>query len=123
VWPFAFCSSSLGITLTLLRDAYPGSTVTLFVNGLGLAGESPSTGVIAVGPETPLQVAVTVSGDAELVLAQSDPGSVNSVWMVKVKITPGAGGMGHAAWLARFTLTFGGAPLRDQLVVWAKAPQ
>jgi hypothetical protein len=54
-----------------------------------------------------------VSGDAQLVSAESDPGSLNSVWVVKVKIIPVAGGVGGVARLARFTLTFGGHSARS----------
>ncbi|HYL83987.1 MAG TPA: hypothetical protein VE263_07130 [Candidatus Angelobacter sp.] len=104
------------------NPADAGSTVTLFVNALGLAGENPSTGAIAVAPATPLQIPVIVAGDAQVISAQSVPGSVNSVWAVRVRIAPEAVAFGTGRRLARFTLTIGGVPLRDQLLVWANAP-
>jgi hypothetical protein len=82
------------------------------LNGLGLAGDSPATGAIAANPPVPLKVGVGVSGNATLVSAESTPGSINSVWKVKVKVTTGLA--------APFTLTVGDVPLRDQLVVWTK---
>jgi uncharacterized protein (TIGR03437 family) len=92
------------------NPAAPGSTVSVFLNGLGLAGESPSTGAIAASPSAPLPVEVGTHGSVTLISAESTPGTINSVWTVKLKVTSG--------WAASFTLTVGGVPLREPLVVW-----
>ncbi len=67
------------------NPAAVGDTVTIFVNGLGLAAGQPNTGTVT-SSATPLALPVSVTGDVELVSAQSDPGSVNSVWAIQVKI-------------------------------------
>jgi uncharacterized protein (TIGR03437 family) len=96
------------------------STVTLLVNGLGLAGGTPSTGAITAGPAAPLKLPISIGGNAAPVSAETDPGSVNCVWAVKVKVGSELAVPGD--WLSHFTLTIGGVPLRDQFVIWTKRP-
>lgn len=94
------------------------STVTILVNGLGVAGV---TGAITTAPATLLQLPVTVNGDAAPVSAESNPGSVNSVWKLKVKVSSELSQFGD--WLSRFTLSIGGYSVGGRLVIWTKRPQ
>ncbi len=98
------------------NPAAPGSIVTLFVNGTGAVAE---TGAITTSPATPLALQVKVTGDAQFVSAASTPGSIDSVWEVKVKLNQ----VTTSNTLARFTLTIASAPLRDQLIIWLKPQQ
>jgi uncharacterized protein (TIGR03437 family) len=101
------------------NPAVVNSTVTFFVDGLGTASAGLKTGAIAVSPATALTLPVLVSGDAQFVSAESVPGSINSVWALKVTVNNTAGQSGPMA-PAAFTLTIGGVPVRDPLVVWVK---
>jgi uncharacterized protein (TIGR03437 family) len=98
------------------NPATAGSSVTLFVNGLGLAGGEPATGAIATAPATPLSLPVVVNGDAALVSAESDPGSVNGVWAIRVQVTPEEPQSSVA--LASISLTIGSVAVRDSLILW-----
>jgi len=99
------------------------SIVTLLVNGLGLVTPDLPTGAISNGPPAKLKIPVAASGDATLLSVESVTGFVNSVWRAKVLVNPVlSNGVDTSTWLARFTLTIGGVPLRDPLVVWGKAP-
>jgi uncharacterized protein (TIGR03437 family) len=123
--PYAACNADLTtsfLALALNADgtlnscgnpAAAGDIVTLFVNSLGKVGGALVTGGIAASPAVPLDVPVVVSGDAQFVSAESAPGSVNSVWAVKVKLIPPA-----MTGVQAFTLTVDGVPLREPLVVW-----
>lgn len=101
------------------NPAAPGSDVTIFVNGLGLAKPGLVSGAIAPAPGAPLDLPVTVSGYAQFVSATSDPGSINGVWAVTVKVMPPASGA-HSVQSIPFTLTLNGLTLRDPLAVWVK---
>jgi len=104
------------------NPASVGDTVTLFVNGLGLAGGQPATGAIASSPATPLVLPVSIFGDAVLVSAESDPGSVNGVWAIRVKITQ-TEPQNEPQALALIDLKIGGVDLRDALILWMKPSQ
>jgi uncharacterized protein (TIGR03437 family) len=100
------------------------SIITLAVNGLGLATPGLTTGAINVGPPANFKIPVAASGDAALLSIESVTGFVNSVWRAKVLVNPFlSNGVDTSTWLARFTLTIGGVPVRDPLVVWGKAPK
>jgi uncharacterized protein (TIGR03437 family) len=100
------------------NPAEVGSVITLFVDGPETRGV---TGAIAVSPATPLALPVTVSGTAQFISAESDPGSINSVWAVKLRLAPNSSGVGTQA--AEFTLTIGGVPVQDPLLVWVLSRQ
>jgi uncharacterized protein (TIGR03437 family) len=100
------------------NPAEVGSVITLFVNDPGTKGV---TGAIAVGPATPLALPVTVSGEAQFVSVESDPGSINSVWAVKLRPIPNSNGV--AMQPAEFTLTIGGVAVQDPLLVWVQSQQ
>jgi uncharacterized protein (TIGR03437 family) len=106
------------------NPAEVGSTVTLFVNGLGLAGAEPSTGAIASSPGTALHLPVSVAGDVALVSAESDPGSVNGVWAIRVSVTEAEPQQPYSSvGLSSVSLTIGGVAVRDSLIVWTKPAQ
>jgi uncharacterized protein (TIGR03437 family) len=85
-----------GSVNTCLNPAAPGSTVTLFLNGLGVTS-------------TPV---VTVRGSAASVSAA--PGATSGVWQVSIRISANAGAGGN-----QISLTANGTPVRDgNLVVW-----
>lgn len=115
VLPLAFHAD--GSQVTCGNPATPGSTITILLNGLGLAGGQPSTGAIAAPPATPLNQPVTVSGGVTLVAAQSTPGSIDSIWAVQLTVQPGLPQNGGPA-ISNISLSVGGAPVRDPLVVW-----
>jgi uncharacterized protein (TIGR03437 family) len=99
-----------------------GDTLTLFVNGLGLAGGQPSTGAVASSPATPLNLPVSVFGDAVLVSAESDPGTVNGVWTIRVKISQ-TEPQNQPQALALIDLKIGGVDVSASLIVWVKPAQ
>ena len=118
--------SSLHACRSTLEDptanpAAPGSAITLFVNGFGLAGGQPVTGAIAASPPIPLGIPVVASGDAASASAESVPGTVNGVAKVHVILGQGEP-QGAQVSLARFSLTIGGVAVRDPLVVWMRVP-
>jgi uncharacterized protein (TIGR03437 family) len=104
------------------NPASVGDTLTLFVNGLGLAGGQPTTGAIASSPATPLNLPVSVSGDATLVSAESDPGAVNGVWTIRVKIFQTEPRNQPQA-LALIDLEIGGVDVPYSMIVWMKPSQ
>jgi hypothetical protein len=58
--------------------------------------------------------------EAQVISAESDPGSINSVWTVKLKLIPLPNATSQPA---EFTLAIGGVPLGDPLAVWVKPQQ
>jgi len=90
--------NSDGSVNTCLNPAAAGSTVTLFLNGLGVTS-------------APL---VTANGMAASVSA--GPGAVSGIWQVSIQISANAGAGGN-----QISLTAGGVPVRDgSLVIWVK---
>jgi uncharacterized protein (TIGR03437 family) len=99
-----------------------GSTVTLFVNGLGLAGATPVTGAISPSPATPLALSVALTaGTVSLVSAESDPGSIDGVWRVQLEIEVPNYQLQNV-FVTFVSFTVGGVPIRDQLVLWVSSP-
>jgi uncharacterized protein (TIGR03437 family) len=103
------------------NPASVGSVVTLFVNGLGSTGASPVTGAISTSPATPLALPVTVEGTFTVAAAETDPGSINGVWQVKLTVDP-PNSNSSAPVASLFSLTIGGVALRDSLVLWVSNP-
>jgi hypothetical protein len=66
---------------------------------------------------TPLSLPVVVDGDAALVSAESDAGSVNGVWAIQVKITQ-TEPQNQPQALAYIDLKIGGVDVRDALILW-----
>jgi uncharacterized protein (TIGR03437 family) len=87
-----------GSVNTCLNPAAPGSTVTLFLNSLGVTS-------------APL---VTANWPGASVSAAPD--AISGIWQVSIQIPPNAGAGGN-----QISLTAGGVPVRDaNLVVWVK---
>ncbi len=88
-----------GSANTCLNPAAADSTVTLFLNGLGV-----------LSPPVVTANGVTVVSVAPL------PGAIAGIWQVDVQIPPSAGTGGN-----QISLTAGGVPVRDaSLVIWVK---
>lgn len=99
------------------NPAAPGSNVTIFLNGMGLAAPGLKTGAIATAPESALSLPITASGNAEFVSATSDQGSINGVWAVTVRMAvPPSSGVQSL----RFTVSAGGIAQRDPVAVWVQ---
>jgi uncharacterized protein (TIGR03437 family) len=91
-----------------------GTFVTVFLNGLGLAGGHPVTGAIGTTSEAP-PVSATASFSTEPVPVTADAGAINGVWQAQIAIP--------LAWSGpslQFTLTVNGVAVRDSLVLWLK---
>jgi uncharacterized protein (TIGR03437 family) len=96
--PLAFNSD--GSVNTCLNPAVTGSTVSLFLNGLGV------TSAPVVTSPAPLTVAAV----------SALPGAIPSAWQVSLQMPTG-----QAAGGVQVSLTAGGVPIRDaSLIVWAK---
>ena len=98
------------------NPAAPGSTLTLFVNGLGLAGGALQTGAIAAAPATQFSLPVTALGGGSIVF-ESVPGVVNGVWAVRVNLGQGQPQSSGVS-LVQISLTIGGVGVPEVLVVW-----
>jgi uncharacterized protein (TIGR03437 family) len=87
-----------GSVNTCLNPASAGSTVTLFLNGLGV---------------TPPAIAAS-TGTVISVLPL--PGTMSGVWQLSLQVSANAGAGGN-----QISLTAGGVPVRDaNLIVWVK---
>jgi uncharacterized protein (TIGR03437 family) len=96
------------------NQAPRGTLVTVFLNGLGLAGGHPVTGAISTTSEAPL-VSATASFSAERVAVTADAGAINGVWQAQIAIPLASSGPS-----LQFTLTVNGVAVRDSLVLWLK---
>jgi uncharacterized protein (TIGR03437 family) len=95
--PLAFNSD--GSVNTCLNPASAGSTVTLFLNGLGVT--SPPV--------------VTANG-VTVVSVSAVPNAISGVWQVSIQMPANTGAGGN-----QISLTAGGVPVRDaSLIVWVK---
>lgn len=91
------------------NPAAPGSTVTIFLSGLG-ATTSTESG--AVSPPTPIPLNLGLSnanGVFRFVSSESVPGAISGIWALKLQVRDGFG----------ITFSIGGLPLRESnLIVW-----
>ena len=99
------------------NPAAPGSTITLFMNGLGLAGGALHTGAIAAAPATHFSLSATAGGGS--IVFESVPGVVNGVWAVRVNLGQGQPQSSGVS-LVQISLTIGGVGVPESLVVWVK---
>ncbi len=99
------------------NPATPGSTVTLFVNGLGLAVGALQTGAIAAAPATQFSLPATTGGGS--IVFESVSGVVNGVWAVRVKLDQGQPQSSGVS-IVQISLTIGGIIVPESLVVWVK---
>ncbi len=87
-----------GSVNTCLNPASAGSTVTLFLNGLGVTSSPVTASVGTVVSVSPM------------------PGAISGVWQLTLQTPANAGAGGN-----QISLTAGGVPVRDtNLIVWVK---
>ena len=104
------------------------STVTIFLDGLGLTSPPPVTGLVNTSPSTPLSLPLTVTPDCSgtfcypsprVVSAGSLPGSISGLTQVQL-LTPANANLGHA-FQSIFSLSVGQTVERDMnLSIWVK---
>lgn len=115
--PLAFNAD--GSLNTCENPAAPGSSVTIYLNGLGAASPSLITGEVTRAVE-PLNVSITsdpkVSVSIPSIVVASVPGSINAVWQAQVQL-PNTTGL-----YLTVALSMAGVPFREQsAVIWTKA--
>lgn len=119
-WQLAVALNADGTVNSCSNPAVSGSTVTLFLNGLGLAGGTPASGAVAPSPATLINPPFNVSGTTS---AESVPGTINGVWSVRVEVTPAI--PFNQSNLAPFLVAFtnGDVVALNSVVLWAKPAQ
>ena len=114
--PIAFALNADGSVNGCKNPAAPGSVLTLFINSGGVPPATPVTGLIAAAA-TPinLPVSATSSGEQlEVVRFSLDPGSVNSVWRLELRMPQRTGAI-------ELTPRIGGVSLmQGSVAVWLK---
>ena len=76
-----------GALNTCATPAAPGSLVTVFLNGVGVAGISARSGWVTPGDAIiPLDLPVALDPPAGLDSAQLQPGAVSSVWALRIRV-------------------------------------
>jgi uncharacterized protein (TIGR03437 family) len=94
------------------NPAARGSTVTVFLQGLGVTSPPQRTGAVVAQPPQSLNLSLSnTDGTARLIGAASVPGAISGIWAVQLQIPNG------------FTTNFavGGLALRDtDLMIWSK---
>jgi uncharacterized protein (TIGR03437 family) len=98
------------------NPAVSGSTVTLFLNGLGLAGGTPVSGEVAPSSSTTIDFSDGVS-------AESVPETINGLWSARVEVT--SAGPFNQSNVAPSLVTFmiGGVVALNSVVLWVKPAQ
>ena len=93
------------------NPAVPGSTVTIFLNGLGVTAPPLVTGAVTTHPPVPLNLTLSsTDGTARFVSAASVPGLISGVWAVQLQIPNGF----------QTTFSVAGIALRETgLIVWS----
>jgi uncharacterized protein (TIGR03437 family) len=87
--PLAFNSD--GTRNSCANPAPAGSTVRIFLSGLGTIGE-PVTGSINPSPGPPLGLPISTNvAEVSVVAATAAPGSISGVWQADLKVTGHAG--------------------------------
>jgi uncharacterized protein (TIGR03437 family) len=105
----ALALNSDGTLNTCSNRAQPGSTVTLFMNGLGLTQPPQATGSIVAGP--PIVIAPGATGTGILSTTTS-PGAISGVAQVQVQVQPTSAGF------LEVVPTVAGIPPREPVVIW-----
>jgi len=93
------------------NPAVRGSTVTVFLQGVGVTSPTQSTGAMVVAPQS-LNVPISnTDATARFVSASSLAGSISGIWAVQLQIPNGL----------TTNFTVGGLSLREtDLVIWSK---
>jgi uncharacterized protein (TIGR03437 family) len=115
--PFPLALNSDGSPDTCTNPAAAGSTVRVFIAGLGEV-DNVATGPVTAGG-TPLSLPVTASGNATVVSAGTLPGSISGVWQVNLRFAEDNHG---AVPVSLFVRTAQGqVPVRDaDLTIWLR---
>jgi uncharacterized protein (TIGR03437 family) len=123
--PVALAFNSDGSQNSCFNPAPAGSTVTIFLQGLGVTG-SAVTGGINASPGAPLTLPITTSNPygggpsgVTIVSANALPGSISGVWQVGLQVAPNNSG----AFSFSMVVGIGGEPVqvRDtNLNIWIR---
>ena len=100
-----------GTLNTCLHPALPGSTVTIFMNGLGPTQPLQATGAIIPGP--PVEIAPGATGTG-ILSTTTFPGTISGVAQVQLQQTTSTG-----FW--EVVPTVAGIPARAPVVIWVAA--
>ncbi|MBX9600392.1 MAG: SBBP repeat-containing protein [Bryobacteraceae bacterium] len=100
-------------TLNTCSDgAAPGSTVTLFLNGLGPIHPGQATGSIVSGP--PVEISPGATG-AGILSTTTSPGAISGVARIRIEIPPTSSGFFEV------TPAVAGVPVRQPILIWVGA--
>jgi len=99
-----------GTLNTCLHGAPPGSTVTIFMNGLGPTQPPQATGAIIPGPPVDITPGATGAG---ILSTTTSPGAISAV--ARVQLQPASTGF------LEVVPTLAGIPAREQVVIWIAA--
>lgn len=102
-----------GTLNTCSRPAAPGSTVTLFLNGLGPTQPLQRTGAIAAGP--PVEIAPAALGTG-IISTTTSPGAISAVAQIRVEIPS------TSSEFLEVTPAIGGVAVRHPVVIWIRPP-
>jgi uncharacterized protein (TIGR03437 family) len=107
------------------NPAAPGSTVSIFVNGLGVTTPSSSTGAVnstaqvAITPAVAVNVPAT-SAPASAISTVTAPGAISGLAETMLQLT--AGGSASGAQAVTIPLDVAGVRMREQnTVIWMKS--
>ncbi len=105
-----------GALNTCATPAAPGSLVTVFLNGVGVAGTSLRSGFVTPGDAIiPLALPVALDPPVGWDSAQLQPGAVSSVWALRIR------GPGTTAGFSSVRVTVDGVPAAGgPLTVWVR---
>jgi uncharacterized protein (TIGR03437 family) len=112
-----------GTVNSCANPAILGTTVTVFVNGMGAAAQGIASGKVSTSPGSAMNVPVTVTGAGSLVSAESVPGTINGVWEVRVRMLTADLQSHSNVSPSRLTLTVAGTTAVDSILVWTIPPQ
>jgi len=110
----ALALNSDGTLNTCSNGALPGSTVTIFMNGLGPTQPPQTTGTIAAGP--PVAIAPGATGTGVL-STTTFPGAISGVVQVQVQVQPTSAGF------LEVVPTVAGVLARESVVIWLLTSQ
>jgi hypothetical protein len=103
-----------GTLNTCLNAAPPGSTATIFMNGLGPTQPLQTSGAISPGPPVAIVPAATGAG---ILSTTTLPGAISAVAQVQVQIPQTNTG------LLEVVPMIAGIPAREPVVIWVTAPR
>jgi uncharacterized protein (TIGR03437 family) len=112
--PRALALNSDGTLNTCSNGAQPGSTVTIFMNGLGPTQPPQTTGAVLTGPPIPIAPGAAGTG---IVSTTTSPGAISGVAQVQVQLQAQ---QAPAAFLV-VTPTVAGVPSREPVAIWVAA--